>query len=192
MTYVFSEKEKAAARREKKILFWTWFALLIVYLGALASLISVDLYLVEVHRNRSHTFWMGALSTVLTIAFFSYTLFFYAIKFRLTRRYVRMLRDMDKGLKDEFEGTFMGYDESLGMKDGVYFYSMMLKTKPLRRDDIDERKLLIEQTVPKIELTEGAKLKLVSHANILVAYEVIDGAKPKAETQTSDTEEQNA
>ena len=60
------------------------------------------------------------------------------------------------------------------MKDGVYFYTMVLKTKPLRRDDIDERKLLVEHTVPKIELTEGTRLKLISHANILVAYEIAE------------------
>ena len=51
---------------------------------------------------------------------------------------------------------------------------MVLKTRPLRRDDIDERKLLIEHTVPKIELNEGARLKLMSHANILVAYEITE------------------
>ncbi len=94
-----------------------------------------------------------------------------------------MLRDMDTGLKDTIEARFMGYDDALGMKDGVYFYSMLLKTRPLRRDDIDERKLLIEQTVPKPDLIEGTKLKVVSHANILVAYEVMETPAPAEEKE---------
>ena len=183
MTNIFSEKEKASAYREKKILFWSWFALLIVYLGIVATLVSVDMFLVAVHRNRSHTFWMGVVCAIATVGFASFSLFFFAIKYRLTRKYVRMLRDMDRGLKDTFEGKFLGYDNSIGMKDGVYFYSMILKTRPLRRDDIDERKLLIEHTVPKLELAEGTRLKLVSHANILVSYEILEVPEQNVKTE---------
>ena len=191
MTDVFSQSEKAAARREKKILFWTWFAITAAYVALMATLIATDLVLVSVHRNRNHTLWMGALSMLATVAYVCFTLFFFSIKYRLTRKYVRMLRDMDRGLKDTFEGRFMGYDDAIGMKDGVYFYSMLLKTRPLRRDDIDERKLLIEHTVPKIELNEGDKLRLVSHANILISYEILERAPvaEKAEENTQNTDD---
>lgn len=202
MINVFSEEEKAAARREKKILFWTWFTLLMVYAAIVITLVCVDIYLVEAHRNRSHTAWMGAVSAVLTVLFGSYSLFFFSIKYRLTRKYVKMLKEMDRGLKDTFEGKFMGYDDSISMKDGVYFYSMVLKTRPLRRDDIDERKLLIEHTVPKIELIAGTKLKMVSHANILVSYEILEvpevleiiesesGAQAKSQAESAGTEKE--
>ncbi len=173
MTDVFGKEEKAAARREKKFLFWTWFAVLIAVAAIVATLITVSVYMVEVQRNRGFTFLFGAISAIVAIAFSCYSLFFFSIKYRLTRKYVAMLKDMERGLKDTFEGKFLGYDDSIGMKDGVYFYSMLLKTRPLRRGDIDERKLLIEYTVPKIELAEGTKLKLVSHANILMAYEIL-------------------
>lgn len=173
MTYVISEEEKAAARREKKKLFWWWFAVLIVVLIIVAALITVDIYFVEVKRNRSFTFLFGALSTILFVGYACFTLFFFAIKYRLTRKYVAMLNNMDKGLKDTFNATFLGYDDTVESKDGVFFYTMHLKTRPLRRDDIDERKLLVEYNIPKINLVEGTKLKLTSHANILVAYEII-------------------
>ena len=82
-----------------------------------------------------------------------------------------MLRDMERGLKDTSEGTFLRYDDTVTMKDGVYFYSMELDCKPLRRDDITLRKVLIERTVPKPEFSEGDKIRFVTHANILVSYE---------------------
>ncbi|MDE6398070.1 MAG: hypothetical protein K2L51_01990 [Clostridiales bacterium] len=178
MTNVFSEEEKAKARRTKKRLFWSWFACLIAAVAIVLTLVLVDLYLVGEKRVRSYTPMLAFLSALVGTGFACGSLFFFAIKYRLTRKYVRMLRDMDRGLKDAFEGTFLGYEDAISMKDGVYFYSMVLKTRPLRRDDITERKLLIEQTVPKIPLGEGAKLRLVSHANIMVAYEILDAGAP--------------
>ncbi len=174
MTNVFSDKEKAAAVREKRLLFWTWFAVMVVVVAAVAALTVTATYRVSVHRDRSLTLPFGIISAALGIGFSCGSLFFFAIKYKLTRKYVKMLREMDRGLKDKFDATFIGYEDSVTMKDGVYFYSMSLKTKPLRRDDIDERKLLVEHTVPKLPLCEGTKLRLVSHANILMAYEILE------------------
>ena len=174
MTYVISDDEKAAARRERKRLLSIWFAVLAVYVVLLGTMLGMSIYLVDGLRIRTHTWWLGTLSAIITMVFAAFTLFFFAIKFRLTNKYVKMLNDMDTGLKDDIVARFVGYEDAITLKDGVYFYTMVLKTKPLRRDDIDERKLLIEHTVPKIELNEGAKLRLISHANILMAYEILD------------------
>ena len=188
MTNVFSDKEKESAKKEKSFLFWTWFAGLMAVLVLDVVLVVVALYRVEVLRDRDYTILLGVIAGFVSMAYACYSLFFFAIKFRLTRKFVRMLRDMDRGLKDTFEGKFICYEDALSTKDGVYFYTMVLKTRPLRRDDIDERKLLIEHTIPKLELEEGTKLRLVSHANILVSYEIL--AHPKTETTQSETEEQ--
>ncbi|MCI8459050.1 MAG: hypothetical protein HFE46_05235 [Clostridia bacterium] len=183
MTYVIDEQEKAKARRTKKRLFWSWFACLTAAVLIVTALTLTAFFLVENYRNRSYTPLFAVAAAFVAIGFACGSLFFFAVKYRLTRKYVRMLRDMDTGLKDTIEARFMGYDDALGMKDGVYFYSMLLKTRPLRRDDIDERKLLIEQTVPKPDLIEGTKLKVVSHANILVAYEVMETPAPAEEKE---------
>lgn len=189
MVYVFDSKEKAAAIREKKLLLGLWLTGLAVVAAIVAALITVSVYMVNVHRNRSFTLLFGVICAVLTIGYACFSLFFFAIKFRLTRKYVRMLRDIDRGLKDTFEGRFLGYDDSLSMKDGVYFYTMILKTRPLRRDDIDERRLLVEHTVPKPEIEEGTKLKFISHANILVAYEIIEKSEKTEQTEKSEITE---
>lgn len=188
MTYVISEEEKAAARNQKKRLFWSWFAILAAVVLVVLALILIDLYLVEVRRVRTYTPLCAFVSALLGVGFACGSLFFFAIKYRLTRKYVRMLRDMDSGLKDTVEAKFMGYEDAISMKDGVYFYTMVLKTRPLRRDDIDERKLLVEQTVPKIPLQEGTKLKVVSHANILIGYEILQ--VPQNEEENKDEPEE--
>lgn len=182
MINVFSEQEKAAARREKNKLLAFWITLLVLYVAIMVTLITVDIYLVAELRNRDHNLWMALVAGLCSVLFGCYTLFFFSLKFRLTAKYCRMLRDMDRGLKDTIEAKFVGYDESTSYKDGVYFYAMVLEARPLKREDITERKLLIEHTVPKIEIEPGTRLKLISHANILISYEILpDKNKPAAE-----------
>ena len=188
MTDVFTESEKAEARRERKRLLGIWIAILVIYVVLFGTMLGMSIYLVDGLRIRTHTWWLGTLSAIITIAFASFTIFFFSIKFKLTNKYVKMLNDMDTGLKDDIVARFVGYEDAITLKDGVYFYTMVLKTRPLRRDDIDERKLLIEHTIPKLELNEGAKLRLISHANILMSYEILDPGVPKEKAEGDNSE----
>lgn len=171
---MFSPEEKERARKTKKILLISWFVVLAVYVALLGTLIGVNIYRVNVFRDRSTQVWMTALAIFSTVLFVCYTMFFFSIKFRLTRKYVRMLRDMETGLKDEAYVTFLKYDETVSMKDGVYFYTMVVDAKPLKREDITERRVLVEHTIEKPPLEEGQKLKITTHANILMSYKPIE------------------
>jgi len=82
-----------------------------------------------------------------------------------------MFRDMDSGLKDEATGVFVEYDKTFTTKDGLTFYSLVLDAVPLRRDDISIRKVLIEHTRPEPDILAGERVRVVTHANILVAWE---------------------
>ena len=97
---MFSPEEIAGAKRTKKRLLISWFVILGVYLALMGTLIGVNIYRVNVFRDRSTQVWMTAVAIILTILFVCYTMFFFSIKFRLTRKYVRMLKDMATGLKD--------------------------------------------------------------------------------------------
>ena len=171
---MFSPEEKEGAKKTKKILLISWFIVLGVFVAIMGTLIGVNIYRVNVFRDRSTRVWMTAVALLCTILFVCYTMFFFSIKFRLTRKYVRMLRDMDTGLKDEAYVTFLKYDETISMKDGVYFYTMVVDAKPLKREDITERRVLVEHTIEKPPLEEGQKLKIITHANILMAYKLLE------------------
>lgn len=170
---MFSPEEIAGAKRTKKRLLVSWFVIFAVYLGVMGALIGVNIYRVNVFRDRSTQVWMTAFAIVLTILFVCYTMFFFSIKFRLTRKYVRMLKDMATGLKDETFVTFLEYDDNISMKDGVYFYTMVVNAKPLKREDITERRVLVEHTIDKPPLENGQKMKIVTHANILMSYKLL-------------------
>lgn len=179
MTEIFSLAQKTKARKAKRNLWLIWGVAFAVYLAIVITLIAVDIYIVTVYRDRSYMLWMMLVCIAASILFGGFSLFFFSIKFRLTSKYVRMLKDIERGLRDTIEAKFISYDESITNKDGVFFYSMILDTRPLRREDITERKMLVEQTVPKPQLIEGTVMRVVSHANILVSYEILSQPENK-------------
>lgn len=181
---MFSQQEKAEARRQRKNLLLVWFGILAVYLIAIGTMIGVNLYQVVVYADRGLQVPFTVLSIIFTALFGGYTLFFFSLKFRLTAKYCRMLRDIDRGLKDTTEGTFLKFDDTIAMKDGVYFYDMELDCKPLRRDDITLRKVLIEHTIPKPDFHEGDKIRFTTHANILVSYELLHKCETPKQEET--------
>lgn len=178
MTEMFSETDKIQARSTRKKLLWLWLGLLFAWLVVIGVLIGVNLYQVETTASRALHIPFTVLAVLLSAAFWCFSLFFFSIKFRLTRKYCRMLKDIDRGLKDTTTGTFLKYDDTITMKDGVYFYAMELDCKPLRRDDITLRKVLVEHTIPHPELNEGDVIRFTTHANILVSYEIVSKGQP--------------
>lgn len=167
MNYVFNEKEMASARRKKRIILISYLIIFIVFLITVLCIVFVP------SRNFSrHYHWVLVIINItLTTLFLCGSLFFYGLKFRLIRYYTRMFRDMDSGLKDEATGVFVEYDKTFTTKDGLTFYSLVLDAVPLRRDDISIRKVLIEHTRPEPDILAGERVRVVTHANILVAWE---------------------
>lgn len=185
MTEMFSQADKTQSRAERKKLLILWFTALAVYLVAVGVMIGVNLYQVETTASRALQVPFTVLAVALSVLFGCFTLFFFSIKYRLTAKYCRMLKDIDRGLKDTTEGTFLRYDDTITMKDGVYFYAMELDCKPLRRDDITLRKVLIEQTIPHPDVAEGEKIRFTTHANILISYESLGRPPAAAEPPTT-------
>ena len=86
MTAVFTEKEKKDAFGERKKLLTIWFVALGVYLALEAVMITVNIVKVVQYRDRSLYVPFMLASILLCTLFGSGSLFFFAIKFRLTRK----------------------------------------------------------------------------------------------------------
>lgn len=186
MTNVFSAEEKQKAFKEQRKLLIFWFVLLGVVLAVEGVLIGVNI--ADVLTTRSRKFKIPFMVSGITLAtlFAAFSLFFFSVKFKLTHAYVKMFRDMDRGLKDISEGKFIEFDDSYTNKDGLTFYSMAFNCRPLKRGDITMRKVLVEKDVPKIEINAGDKVRIVTHANILISYEFISRVPIKADDEVSD------
>lgn len=184
MTAVFTEKEKKEAFGERKKLLTLWFIALGVYLALEAVMITLNIVAVVRDRDRSLYVPFMISSIILCTLFGSGTLFFFAIKFRLTRKYCRMLRDMKQGLKDKGQGVFIVINPEISEKDGVFFYKMVIDCPPMKRGDITTREILIERNHALPEFETGDVIKFITHANILMAYEKVGHTEGKTPVLT--------
>ena len=179
MTAVFTEKEKKEAFGERKRLLTLWFVALGVYLALEAVMITLNIVAVVRDRDRSLYVPFMLTSIILCTLFGSGSLFFFAIKYRLTRKYCRMLRDMKQGLKDKGQGVFIAINPEISEKDGVFFYRMVIDCPPMKRGDITTREILIERNHALPAFETGDVIRFITHANILMAYEKVGHTEGK-------------
>lgn len=184
MTAVFTEKEKKEAFGERKRLLTLWFVALGVYLALEAVMITLNIVSVVRDRDRSLYVPFMLTSIILCTLFGSGSLFFFAIKYRLTRKYCRMLRDMKQGLKDKGQGVFIAINPEISEKDGVFFYRMVIDCPPMKRGDITTREILIERNHALPAFETGDVIRFITHANILMAYEKVGHTEGKTPTLT--------
>lgn len=184
MTAVFTEKEKKEAFGERKKLLTLWFIALGVYLALEAVMITLNIVAVVRDRDRSLYVPFMLTSIILCTLFGSGSLFFFAIKYRLTRKYCRMLRDMKQGLKDKGQGVFIAINPEISEKDGVFFYRMVIDCPPMKRGDITTREILIERNHALPAFETGDVIRFITHANILMAYEKVGHTEGKTPTLT--------
>ncbi len=187
MTAVFSEREKREAFATKKRLLTLWFVSLGITLAVLITLAVINGVQVSLHGDRTLKLPFLISSIAITTLFGGGSVFFFDIKYRLTSRYCRMLTGMKTGIKENSYGTFISINPTITEKDGVFFYSIMLDCPPLKRGDITERKILVERTHSLPHFEVGDKIKFITHANILVAYELcMDDVYDKLRAQSDE------
>ncbi|MFR6640270.1 MAG: hypothetical protein ACLUSP_02080 [Christensenellales bacterium] len=182
MTAVFTEKEKRRVRRAEKLL-TIWFVALGVYLALEAVMITVNIVKVVQYRDRSLYVPFMLTSILLCTLFGSGSLFFFAIKFRLTRKYCRMLRDMKQGLKDKGQGVFIAIDPEISEKDGVFLQNgYRLSADEARRHHHPRGHDRAQPFAAAFET--GDVIRFVTHANILMAYEKVGHTEGKVPVLT--------
>jgi len=174
MIDLFSEKDVASAAAAKRRILYV---LLAVTVFAVA--LNVFLFVIRDTSQNDIDILMLMLNIFLTTLYFFFLFFTFAIKYRLTNNYSKLLSSMKFGLLDEREGEFIGFDETLQTKDGVDSYAMMTLEGYDKRGIRSERRILIEKTCLCPEVTEGDRLRYYTHAGFLVRYEVAVKAKPR-------------
>lgn len=117
------------------------------------------------------------LNIVITGIYFCGLWFFFSLKFRLTRKYYKMLKNIFTGLKESYTGKFLYFDDTITLKDGVEFYIMMLEEKMLKRPDMPQRRVLIRKDLEHPPFFEGDVIRYQSHAGILAEYEILKKAE---------------
>lgn len=108
------------------------------------------------------------ISSVYAIVMF----FIFSIKYKRVASYVKMLYDMDYGIRSEGKNAFVRIDSSVTVKDGVDFISIIVLDWSEKKQEYFERNILFDVEKPIPEFKKGDIIKHVTHANILISYEL--------------------
>ena len=133
--------------------------------------------LIVVFRHSFGLTLAKTLNVIITAVYFCGLWFFFSLKFRLTRKYYKTLKNIFTGLKESYTGKFLYFDDTITLKDGVEFYIMMLEEKMLKRPDMPQRRVLIRKDLEHPPFYEGDVIKYQSHAGILIQYEILKKAE---------------
>lgn len=113
------------------------------------------------------------LVNVISCAIYSVVLYLiFSIKYKRVNCYVNMLKDMQVGLKSEGVNTFVRTDSSLISKNGVDFVSLVVLEWSEKKQEYFERNILFDVEKQLPQLKKGDVIKHVTHANILISYEL--------------------
>jgi hypothetical protein len=108
------------------------------------------------------------ISSVYAIVMF----FIFSIKYKRVSSYVKMLIDMQMGIKSESVNTYVRTDSSIVKKDGVDFISIIVLEWSEKKQEYFERRILLDVEKPVPDFKHGDVIRHVTHANILIEYEL--------------------
>ena len=174
MTAVYPDKEiNSAFKQRKKLLvaYWTCFAALAI---ALIALFVVHYIRVDTELDRSYQSPFMWASIILSSLFAIGSVFFFGVKYRYTKAYCRMYRDMIYGPKDKSRGEVLEIVPELNEKYAIKFHGVKVKGPPVRRGEENIRLLLIEKDHEIPELQPGVKFEFIAQSNIILGYEIKD------------------
>jgi hypothetical protein len=142
----------------------------------LAVTIAIFVYYVRLEYNTplKNTLMIAniCISSIYAITMF----FIFSIKYKRVASYVRMLNDMKNGLSSEGVNAYVRTDSSVTVKDGVDFISIVVLQWSEKKQEFFERNILFDIEKPLPAFKKGDVIRHITHANILMAYELNSSA----------------
>ena len=109
-----------------------------------------------------------------TCVFVIFSFIYLGIPVKRAKSYYKMTNNLILGLKESSIGNFFEYNNSLQVKDGVDFKSLIFLEWNKFKKDYYERKVLVfaESEFPKFK--ENESVKYVTQGNVLISYEILE------------------
>lgn len=169
MTNIYQEQDFRNCKKQRKNTLIFFFSVTGVYAAATIALFVYYLFLPYQSPEITGLKWI---TFGLTAIYIIFAFIFLGIRFRRVNRYYRMFKDVDLGLKEEWEGSFLRFGETIEVKDGVDFKSVIFSEWSSKKQDYFERKVLFDAEKEFPSIREGERVKYVTQANIMLSYEI--------------------
>ena len=117
----------------------------------------------------------------LTVLFVIFSFIYLGIPFKRVNKYYKLCQHLESGIREEYQGEFIEYDEEKTIKDGVDMKALMFSEyNQVKRVNFD-RKVLVFYEKPFPEIPQGAIVKFITQGNVLISYEIQQQKETKGE-----------
>ena len=108
----------------------------------------------------------------VNVVFGIFAFLYLRLKYRMVNRYYKALTNINTGIRETYEGTFIEYDETVQNERGVEYKSLIFEEWNKYKKSIFKRKVLVFNDLPFPEIEKGSLVEFVTQSNILVKYEI--------------------
>ena len=165
-----NEYYQSALAQKKRILLFA-IILSVIYLAIGVGLI---IYYTTLPYKSPTITLVKVILYVITAIYGVFIFLYMAIKFRRINKYCAVLKGIMVGDVISGVGSFICYNESIEVKDGCDFKSMIFSQWSSKKQEYFERKVLVDVEKEFPVIKENEIVKDYTHANILVGYELLD------------------
>ena len=181
MINYYTEQDFILAKRQRNFNLGIFLAVLFLYLALSAGMLAWYLLL---PINSPVVTTIKLIQYPASGAFVIFSFLFMGIKYKRVNKYYKMMRNIKIGLTESDTGNFVECDDTKEIKDGVEFKSLVFLVWNKRKQDYFERKVLVFYERPFPEIPERAEVSFITHANVLMSYEILDnGVEATEETE---------
>ena len=170
MVTYFHEDELTKVKKQKKLCLAVYFIILGVYVLGSAALFTW--YLLLPYKAQEIT-TVKLIEYPFTAVFVMFSFIYLGVPFKRVNKYYKLCRNMVGGIKEKYTGIFLEYDETVQVKDGVDFKSLVFIEWNKYKNDFFERKVLVFNEKPFPEIPEKSNVTYITQGNVLIEYEIL-------------------
>ena len=160
-----------AKNQRKKVLLIYFLCFLAVYL--IESGIMLGWYLTLPFKSPKIT-TLKLIHYPITGVFVIASFIYLSIPYKRVNKFYKLCLQLETGIRETFQGTFLEYDESLADKNNVDCKSLVFVEWNKYKNKPFERKVLVFYEYPFPEIPEGALVEYVTQGNVLIEYEILE------------------
>lgn len=171
MTEYFKQEylEQAKVQRKKTLAVY----LIVLALYVALSVVVLVRYMQLPYASEKITV-IKIVEYVLTFIMLVFSFLYLGIKYKRVNKFYAMCKNLNEGIKEEFEANFFEYDDTLATKDGVDVKALVFLQWNKFKNDYFERKVWVFYELPFPEIPENADVKFITQGNVLFSYQILD------------------
>lgn len=173
MTYLYSDEDLYAAVMQRRKYLAVFLSVTAAVFAGVVTLLALYSQLPYKDPNGP---WMIAVSCVLVALYIIFSFPFMGICFKRCNSYVKMLKFISVGLKENSCVPFAGIEDWI-VRDGVDVNVATFEIKNIKKEETMIRQIYVDGEKEFPPFQEGDLVRFVSQGNLLLAYEILETQK---------------